>query len=76
MGGGRVIFDCSPVRQLTTCDMCDAGRIKRVRGLAATVRVSPATASRVAHAARGPLNSLLPDVWVFTDHTPGGKTTS
>ena len=45
--------------------------MKRVRGTAFTERVSPGAANRMVDAARGALNALLPDVYVFTDHRSG-----
>ena len=35
------------------------------------MRVSPATANRVVDAARGKLNSFIPDVYIYTDHYKG-----
>ena len=49
----------------------DEGMVKRVRGVAFTSRVAPQTAARMVDAARGLLNRLLPDVFIFTDHYSG-----
>ena len=48
-----------------------AGMVKRVRGVAYSMRVAPAASNRMVDGARGVLNSLLADVFVFTDHMPG-----
>jgi RNA 3'-terminal phosphate cyclase-like protein len=40
--------------------------VKRVRGVAFTLRVSPQTGNRLVDAARGVLNKFLPDVYIFT----------
>jgi RNA 3'-terminal phosphate cyclase-like protein len=61
------------VRQLQPIDLTDTGLIKRVRGNAVCTKVSPQIANRVAEAARGVLNKLLPDVWIHTDHSSGGN---
>jgi RNA 3'-terminal phosphate cyclase-like protein len=45
--------------------------VKRIRGVAFTERVSPQAANRMVDAARGVLNPLLPDVYIFTDHRSG-----
>jgi RNA 3'-terminal phosphate cyclase-like protein len=72
-GGGSVEFTCPIVRQLQPIDLTDTGLIKRVRGNAVCTKVSPQIANRVAEAARGVLNKLLPDVWIHTDHSSGGN---
>ena len=51
--------------------MLAAGMVKRVRGVAYSMRVAPAASNRMVDGARGVLNSLLADVFVFTDHMPG-----
>ena len=52
-------------------DLLAAGMVKRVRGIAYSMRVAPAASNRMVDGARGVLNSLLADVFVFTDHMPG-----
>jgi len=72
-GGGLVEFRCMPVRALRPIDWTDPGLVKRVRGVAYATKVSPQVANRQVTAARGVFNSLLPDVYVFTD-VYSGKT--
>ena len=48
-----------------------AGMVKRVRGIAYSMRVAPAASNRMVDGARSVLNPLLADVFVFTDHMPG-----
>ncbi len=48
-----------------------AGMVKRVRGIAYSMRVAPAASNRMVDGARGVLNAMLADVFVFTDHMPG-----
>lgn len=71
LGGGVVEFYCPITRELTPVDFTDTGKIKRVRGAAISCKiVSSSMASRVAYAAKGLLQRLLPDVWIVTDvHT-------
>lgn len=45
--------------------------IKRVRGIAYTTKISPQMANRLVDGARGILNNLLPDVYIYTDHFKG-----
>ena len=42
--------------------------VKRVRGVAWATRVSPQMCNRLVDGARGVLNELLADVYIFTDH--------
>lgn len=71
-GVGEVVLKLPAVRTLHPLHLTDPGRVKRVRGLAYGSRVSPQILARVVEAARGVLNSYLPDVWVYTDAS-GGK---
>eukprot|EP00613_Pedinella_sp_CCMP2098_P080106 CAMPEP_0171952898 /NCGR_PEP_ID=MMETSP0993-20121228/93684_1 /TAXON_ID=483369 /ORGANISM="non described non described, Strain CCMP2098" /LENGTH=388 /DNA_ID=CAMNT_0012598465 /DNA_START=111 /DNA_END=1278 /DNA_ORIENTATION=- len=72
-GGGLVEFKCPSVRELKPVDWTDPGLVRRVRGVAYSTKVSPQVANRCVHAARGTLNNLLPDVYIFTD-VYSGKT--
>eukprot|EP00041_Stephanoeca_diplocostata_P015377 m.293085 g.293085 ORF g.293085 m.293085 type:complete len:360 (+) comp20014_c0_seq3:260-1339(+) len=73
LGGGEVFFRCPIVRSLTPLKLMDPGRIKRIRGIAFSTRVSPQTGNRVVDSARGVLNKLLPDVYIYTDHYRGAE---
>ena len=42
--------------------------MKRIRGVAFATRVSPQMCNRLVDGARGVLNPLLSDVYIFTDH--------
>lgn len=70
-GGGEVLFHCPIVKyELHSINLLDLGKIKRIRGVAISCRISPSSPSRVAYAAKGVLHRLLPDVWIHTDtHT-------
>lgn len=84
MGGGTVQFYCPIVKrssgavgvggEIRPIDLTTVGKIKRVRGTVVTCRIPPSSAARAAHAAKGVLHRLLPDVWIHTDaHTSRGK---
>ena len=45
--------------------------VKRIRGVAYSMRVSPQASNRLVDGARGELNALLADVYIFTDHMAG-----
>lgn len=72
-GGGEVIFNCPTLKGIQPVEVLDEGRIKRVRGVAYTARVSPQFAARMVDVARGILNDYLPDVWIFADHSKGAQ---
>lgn len=46
----------------------NSGMVKRVRGTAYSIRVSPAIANRIVESAKGILLKFLPDVYIHTDH--------
>lgn len=66
-GVGKVTFSCPVVRKMSPVVLEDCGKIKRIRGITYTSRVSPSIASRTIEAARGWLNKLVPDVYIYTD---------
>jgi RNA 3'-terminal phosphate cyclase-like protein len=76
-GGGEVLFQCPIVRyDLHPIDLLDLGKVKRIRGVAISCRISPSSPARVAYAAKGVLHRLLPDVWIHTDtHTASTSST-
>lgn len=73
-GGGQVFFRCVPVRSLKPINCTDDGRIKRIRGIAYSTRVSPQTANVVIESARSLLNHFIPDVFIYTDHYKGAES--
>ncbi len=66
-GGGQILIRCPIVRQLKPCQFTDAGRIRRIRGIAYCTRVAPTTASRLVESSRSLLNHFIPDVFIYTD---------
>lgn len=70
-GGGEVLFSCPTLKSVQPVEIMDEGKVKRVRGVAYTTRVTPQFAARMVDAARGSLNDYLPDVWIYTDHSKG-----
>merc|ERR1712232_660595 len=70
-GGGEVTLSCPTLKKIDPVEFLDEGKVKRVRGVAYTTRVSPQFAARMVDAARGVLNDYLPDVWIYTDHAKG-----
>lgn len=48
--------------------------VKRIRGTACSVRVSPAIANRIVESAKSVLLNFLPDVYIHTDHCKGSAS--
>ena len=57
-------MELSPLRQLEPINVIDTGKVRRVRGVAYGMKVSPQMANRMVDGARKVLNNYLPDVWV------------
>jgi RNA 3'-terminal phosphate cyclase-like protein len=72
-GGGEIVLDAPRVAAVPPVDMTDEGAVRRVRGVAYAARVPPAAAAGVVDGARGVLNALLADVYVFSDHAAGAR---
>ncbi|XP_067295902.1 RNA 3'-terminal phosphate cyclase-like protein [Pseudorasbora parva] len=70
-GGGEVLFSCPIRRSIRPMQLTEPGKIKRIRGTAFSVRVSPQMANRIVDAARSILNKFIPDIYIYTDHMKG-----
>lgn len=75
-GGGQVVFSCPNIKKIRPFDLTEEGKVKRVRGVAYTARVTPQFAARMVDHARNVLNDFLPDVWIYTDHAKGDAVAS
>ncbi|KAF4695764.1 rRNA-processing endoribonuclease [Perkinsus olseni] len=64
---GIVSFTCPIVKSIPPVELLKEGRIRRVRGVAWTSKVSPQYAPMMIDSCRAVLNPYLADVWVFTD---------
>lgn len=51
-----------------------AGMVKRIRGVAYSMKVSPQNTNRMVDGCRRLLNSLLADVYIFTDAVSGKES--
>lgn len=67
LGGGEIHFRCPIIKHLTTLNFTAPGRIKKMRGIATSTRVSPQMANRLIDAARGVLGRYIPDLYLFAD---------
>ncbi|KAI9508282.1 18S rRNA biogenesis protein [Russula earlei] len=74
LGGGEVLFLCPIVKQVKTLNFVDPGKIKRIRGIAHAVRVSPQFSNRMIEAARSVLNRYIPDIYLYSDVYKGEES--
>lgn len=74
LGGGEVVFKCPVRTKLRPIQLLNSGMIKRVRGTAYALRVSPAMANRMVDKAKGVLLNFLPDVFISTDQCKGKQS--
>ncbi|KAJ3635116.1 hypothetical protein MTP99_008048 [Tenebrio molitor] len=74
LGGGEVIFKCPVRKQLRPIQVLESGMVKRIRGTAFALRVSPAMANRIVDKAKGVLLNFLPDVYINTDQCRGKQS--
>ncbi|KAL3278531.1 hypothetical protein HHI36_024235 [Cryptolaemus montrouzieri] len=74
LGGGEIVFKCPVGKQLRPIQLCDSGMIKRIRGTAYALRVSPAMANRIVDKAKGVLLNFLPDIYISTDPRKGKQS--
>ncbi|GFX60423.1 RNA 3'-terminal phosphate cyclase-like protein [Trichonephila clavipes] len=70
-GGGEVLFRCPVVNTIRPIKYLDPGKIKRIRGYAYSVRVSPAMSSRMVDVSKALLFKFLPDIYIYVDHYKG-----
>ena len=74
LGGGEVVLRVPVLRQLPPVNLTDEGMIKRIRGVSYSMKVSPQNTNRMVDGARGILNRLLADVFIFTDAVSGASS--
>ncbi|SNX85151.1 related to RCL1 - RNA terminal phosphate cyclase-like protein [Melanopsichium pennsylvanicum] len=67
LGGGEIHFRCPIIKNLFTLNFTAPGRIKKIRGIATSTRVSPQMANRLIDSARGVLGRYIPDLYLFAD---------
>lgn len=67
LGGGEVYFSCPVVSTIPPVQLEDPGKIKRIRGISSTTRVSPQISNRIIEASRSVLNQFIPDVYIYSD---------
>lgn len=73
-GGGEVQFIAPVVKSVKTINFVNPGRVKRIRGIAHAVRVSPQFSNRMVDAARSVLNRYIPDIYIHSDVYKGDES--
>nr|XP_022917931.1 probable RNA 3'-terminal phosphate cyclase-like protein [Onthophagus taurus] len=73
-GGGEVVFKCPIRTKLRPIQLLDFGMVKRIRGTAYALRMSPSMANRMVESAKGVLLNFLPDVFISTDQRKGNQS--
>ncbi|KAK0459854.1 18S rRNA biogenesis protein [Desarmillaria tabescens] len=73
-GGGEVQFMCPIVKQVKTLNFVEPGKIKRIRGIAHAVRVSPQFSNRMIEACRSVINRYIPDIYLYSDVYKGDES--
>lgn len=48
--------------------------VKRIRGTACSLRVSPAISNRLVESAKGVLLNFIPDIYIHTDASRGASS--
>ncbi|KAH8989224.1 18S rRNA biogenesis protein [Lactarius hatsudake] len=74
LGGGEVLFLCPIVKQVKTLNFVEPGKVKRIRGIAHAVRLSPQFSNRMIEAARSVLNRYIPDIYLYSDVYKGEES--
>ncbi|XP_070195485.1 RNA 3'-terminal phosphate cyclase-like protein [Littorina saxatilis] len=70
-GGGLVKFTCPCRQKLRPVQFLEPKKIKRIRGIAWSVRVSPTTPNRMVEAAKGILTTFVADIFITADSRKG-----
>lgn len=72
LGGGMVQVQQSYAKKLEAISLIDEGKVRRIRGIVTSAKVSPQLTTRLVDKLRGVFNDFIPDVWISTDHYKKG----
>lgn len=70
-GGGEVFFKCPLRKTLKPIQFLVPGKIKKIRGIAYSARVSPEISNRLIKECKKYLLKFIPDVFINVDHLKG-----
>lgn len=71
LGGGQVLFSSENVRELSPVNLMDTGKVKKIRGIAYSTRVTPQTSNRIVDSTKKSLKPFTSNVYLNTDHYKG-----
>ena len=71
LGGGQVQFTSTNVRELSPVQFTDDGKVKKIRGIAYSTRVTPQTSNRIVEGTKTSLKPFTSNVYLHTDHYKG-----
>ena len=74
LGGGEVVFTCPVVRNIKPLHWLDPGLVRRVRGVAISMRVAPTNGNRMIDEMRDVLNRFISDLYIVSDHAKGNES--
>ncbi|KAF8822371.1 18S rRna biogenesis protein RCL1 protein [Cardiosporidium cionae] len=66
-GGGEVVFRSPKVEKIQPFTWLDEGKVKRIRGVVSSMRLSPQFSNKCIDKTRAVFNNFLPDVWIYND---------
>ncbi|XP_011499814.1 PREDICTED: RNA 3'-terminal phosphate cyclase-like protein [Ceratosolen solmsi marchali] len=74
LGGGEIYFKCPISKFVKSIQCLNSGMVKRIRGTACSLRVSPAISNRLVESAKGVLLQFIPDIYIYTDASRGASS--
>jgi RNA 3'-terminal phosphate cyclase-like protein len=74
LAGGEVNFKCPIVKQLKPVRIVEEGRIRRIRGISHSSRVSPQMSNRLIESCRSVINRYIPDIYIYSDVYKGSES--
>jgi RNA 3'-terminal phosphate cyclase-like protein len=74
LGGGSVFFSCGIVKSMKPINLMEEGRVKKIRGVAYSTKITPQMSNRLVESAKSILNEFIPDVYIYTDHFKGKES--
>jgi RNA 3'-terminal phosphate cyclase-like protein len=67
-GGGLVELKCPIVNKINPVQLLDEGKVRRIRGITFTSRISTQFSHRMIETSKGMLKEYIGDVYLYSDH--------
>jgi RNA 3'-terminal phosphate cyclase-like protein len=71
LGGGEIFLKVPVLNELPLFDSVEEGIVKKIRGIAYTMKVSPHNLNRLVDGIHSIIKDYISDVFIFTDHMIG-----